>query len=327
MSEPIIQLKNVSKRFSSNSVVAVDNVSLSIQKGEFVVLLGASGSGKTTLLKMINRLYEPTSGEIYLNGENVMGADPAEYRRKIGYVIQQSGLFPHMTVRKNIGIVPEIVKWPKEQIDARVRELMAMIDLDYDTYKDRFPRELSGGEQQRVGLARGLAVDPDVVLMDEPFGAVDAITRKMLQDKVLELQKAMHKTIVFVTHDIQEAFKLGDRIIVMNRGQIQQYDTVFNVLFHPANDYVRSLMAGENFLDKLQAVTVRELMKPVDAAASAGISIRLDQGDSLKDAYQSFILNDTKSILITDGGTPAGYIAKSDMDSLVKSILAEETVA
>lgn len=321
MSKPIIELKNVSKSFANNSVLAVDNVSLTINEGEFVVLLGASGSGKTTLLKMINRLYEPTSGEINLNGENVMGVDPALYRRKIGYVIQQSGLFPHMTVEKNIGIVPDIVKWPKEKIDKRVRELMSMIDLDYEKYRDRFPRELSGGEQQRVGLARGLAVDPDVVLMDEPFGAVDAITRKKLQDKVLELQKAMHKTIVFVTHDIQEAFKLADRIVVMNCGQIQQYDTVFNVLFHPANDYVRSLMAGENFLGKLQAVNVREIMR---TDTPEGITADIHWESSLKDAYERFVVQHIPVLRIVNGGEALGYVYKADMDKLVQGILMEE---
>lgn len=320
----IIELKSVSKRYPGSDVNAVDRVNLSIEKGQFVVIVGASGSGKTTLLKMINRLIEPTEGEIFLNGENVMCTDASEYRRKIGYVIQQSGLFPHMTVRQNISVVPQIMKWKADKTERRVKELMDMIGMDFDEYANRFPRELSGGEQQRVGLARGLAIDPDVVLMDEPFGAVDAITRKRLQDEVLELQKRMHKTIVFVTHDISEAFKLGDRIIIMNQGKVQQYDSVFNILFHPANDYVGSLLSGENMLDKLQAVKASEIMEKSEALPEVNDINTVRENDSLKTVYQRFILYDISRIYVVRDNAPAGVIDKKSISALTRSILEKE---
>src|SRR5437868_5135600 len=234
-----IQLINVTKRYSGQRTPAVDNVTMTIPSGEIVVLLGPSGSGKTTMMRLINRLIEPTSGKIIVSGQDALSLNPTELRRQIGYVIQNAGLFPHMTVATNVGLVPQMLKWDKERITARVDELLELVDLDPVTYRGRYPRELSGGQQQRVGVARALAADPPAMLMDEPFGAVDPITREHLQDSLLQLQEELGKTIVFVTHDIDEALKLGDRIAILDKGsRIAQYATPQEILLSPADAYV-----------------------------------------------------------------------------------------
>ncbi len=237
-----IEFKNVYKQFKGSAYSAVDGVSLTINHGEFITILGSSGCGKTTLLKMINRLYDPHKGSIEFFGENISKKDPVEFRRKIGYVIQQVGLFPHMTIASNIATVPKILKWPKDKIDARVDELLKLVGLEPNEFKNRYPSQLSGGQQQRVGLARALAVNPDVMLLDEPFGAIDAINRINLQDELLKIYKTSKKTYLFVTHDINEAFKLGNRVLIMDKGKVQQLDTPKNIVANPANDFVRSLI-------------------------------------------------------------------------------------
>ena len=237
-----IEFKNVYKQFKGSAYSAVDNLSLTINHGEFITILGSSGCGKTTLLKMINRLYDPHKGSIEFFGEDISNKDPVEFRRKIGYVIQQVGLFPHMTIAGNIATVPKILKWPKDKIDARVDELLKLVGLEPSEFKNRYPSQLSGGQQQRVGLARALAVNPDVMLLDEPFGAIDAINRINLQDELLKIYNASKKTYLFVTHDINEAFKLGNRVLIMDKGKIQQFDTPKNIVANPANDFVRSLI-------------------------------------------------------------------------------------
>jgi len=237
-----IEFKNVCKQFKGVIYNAVDHVSLSIEHGELITILGSSGCGKTTLLKMINRLYEPDEGSIEFFGVDISNTDPVEFRRKIGYVIQQVGLFPHMTIADNIATVPKILKWHKAKIDARVEELLKLVDLEPSEFKNRYPAQLSGGQQQRAGLARALAVNPDVMLLDEPFGAIDAITRINLQDELLKIYRASKKTFLFVTHDINEAFKLGSRVLIMDQGQIQQFDTPRNIATNPANDFVKSLI-------------------------------------------------------------------------------------
>jgi osmoprotectant transport system ATP-binding protein len=249
-----IEFKNVSKQFKESTSIAVDNVSLTIEHGEFITILGSSGCGKTTLLKMINRLYDPQKGSIEFFGEDISNTDPVEFRRKIGYVIQQVGLFPHMTIAGNIATVPRILKWPKETIDARVDELLKLIDLEPREFRNRYPAQLSGGQQQRVGLARALAANPDVMLLDEPFGAIDAITRINLQDELLKIYHASKKTYLFVTHDITEAFKLGSRVLIMDQGKIQQFDTPQNIAKNPANDFVISLLHSA----KVQKVFLEE---------------------------------------------------------------------
>ena len=237
-----IEFKNVSKTFRGAGYPAVNDVSLTVNEGEFVTILGSSGCGKTTLLKMVNRLFEPDTGSIILFGEDISTVDVVKVRRRIGYVIQQIGLFPHYTVGDNIATVPKLLKWEKAKIDARVDELLTLVGLEPKEFRDRYPAQLSGGQQQRVGLARALAVDPKIMLMDEPFGAVDSITREKLQDELMRLHQETGKTFLLVTHDIEEAFKLGERVIIMNEGTIRQFDTPDAIIRRPADPFVQSLV-------------------------------------------------------------------------------------
>lgn len=237
-----VELINVTKHFKNASYNVVDHVNLEIGQGELITILGTSGCGKTTLLKMVNRLYEPDDGEIKLFGENIKNSDPVQLRRKIGYVIQQVGLFPHMTVYENIATVPKILKWDKNKIDARVEELLILVDLDPKEFTKRYPAQLSGGQQQRIGLARALAVEPELMLLDEPFGAIDAINRNNLQNELKRIHSKYQKTFLFVTHDINEAFKLGTKVLIMDEGQVQQFDTPENIIGKPANKFVSSLI-------------------------------------------------------------------------------------
>lgn len=245
-----IEFQNVSKKFNKAGYNAVDHVNLTVNEGEFITILGSSGCGKTTLLKMINRLYEPDEGRIILFGEDIKTVDVIKVRRRIGYVIQQVGLFPHMTISDNIATVPKLLKWDKKRIQARTDELLSMVGLNPAEFKQRFPAQLSGGQQQRIGLARALAVDPKVMLLDEPFGAIDSITRLKLQDELLLLHGGLKKTFLFVTHDIEEAFKMGTRIIIMNGGKIIQFDTPENILKAPADDFVNSLIQAAREKEK-----------------------------------------------------------------------------
>jgi osmoprotectant transport system ATP-binding protein len=255
-----ILLDGVTKSYDAKSTPAVDNITIEIPAGEIVMLVGPSGCGKTTTMKMINRLIEPTSGRILIGDEDVTDRDPDQLRRHIGYVIQGAGLFPHLTVADNIAIVPRLLKWDKKRVAARVDELLDLVNLEPEQYRDRYPRELSGGQQQRVGVARALAADPPVLLMDEPFGAVDPITRQRLQDELLRLQDELRKTIVFVTHDFDEAVKLGDRIAILQQGsEIVQYDTPEQILANPANDFVRSFVGHGAALKQLTLARVRDV--------------------------------------------------------------------
>lgn len=244
MSNSAIQFSDVSKNFNNGDYNAVNHVNLTIEEGEFVTILGSSGCGKTTLLKMINRLVEPSGGTIKLYGENILDQDIVKLRRGIGYVIQQVGLFPHMTIAANISTVPKLMKWDSDKTEARVNELLTLVGLEPEDFKSRYPSELSGGQQQRVGLARALAVDPKVMLLDEPFGAIDAITRLNLQEELMSIHQGLKKTFILVTHDINEAFKLGTKVIIMNEGNIRQYDTPVNIVKKPADDFVASLIAS-----------------------------------------------------------------------------------
>jgi len=237
-----IEYRHVFKRFADASYHAVHDVSLNINEGEFITILGSSGSGKTTLLKMTNRLYDPDSGDIILFGENIRDVNAVQLRRRIGYVIQQVGLLPHMTIAQNIAIVPKLLKWDKKRIEARVQELLTLVGLAPDEFMKRYPAQLSGGQQQRVGLARALAIDPKIMLLDEPFGAIDAINRLNLQDELKRIHGGLKKTFLFVTHDINEALKLGTRVIVMNEGHVCQFDTLENIIKNPADEFVESLI-------------------------------------------------------------------------------------
>ncbi|VWL89602.1 Choline transport ATP-binding protein OpuBA [Collinsella sp. AK_207A] len=250
-----VEFKDVSKSFPGMSHPALDHVSLKIEEGELVCVLGTSGGGKTTLIKLINRLHDPDAGQVLVEGRDVAQADPVELRRGIGYVIQQTGLFPHMTVAENIACVPEILKWDRARITARVDELLNLVGLDPVEFKDRYPRQLSGGQQQRVGLARALAANPSLMLFDEPFGAIDAITRATLQDELLRIHRGSGKTFIFVTHDIAEALKLGTKVLVLDQGRVQQYGTPREVLESPATPFVRALLESGGWLERRGYVT------------------------------------------------------------------------
>ena len=259
MAETMIALRDVSKTFPGSTAPAVHSLSLDIEAGETVVLVGPSGCGKTTTMKMINRLIEPTSGTIEVDGADVLEQNAVELRRRIGYVIQSIGLLPHRTIRQNIEIVPRLIGWDDKRIEERVDELLAILDLDRDLLP-RYPGELSGGQRQRVGVARALAADPPVMLMDEPFGAVDPIVRGRLQDQFLSIQRRLRKTIVFVTHDVDEAIKMSDRIAILNRGGIlEQFASPEEILRSPANDFVKSFVGLERGLKRLSLISVSDI--------------------------------------------------------------------
>jgi osmoprotectant transport system ATP-binding protein len=254
----VIRLDAVSKRYG-NGALAVAELSLDVDAGDIAVLVGPSGCGKTTILRMVNRLIEPTSGRIYLDDEDVTTVDPVRLRRRIGYVIQQVGLFPHQTIAANIATVPRLLGWNRARVDARVDELLAMVGLEPADYRHRYPAQLSGGQRQRVGVARALAADPPVLLMDEPFGAIDPITRTRLQDEFLRLQSELRKTVVFVTHDIDEAVKMGTRIALLNvGGHLEQYDSPARILGTPATAFVADFVGRDRALKRLQVTTISD---------------------------------------------------------------------
>lgn len=258
----MLQIKNLTKVFGSGEekYLAVDKLSLNIEQGQLVVLIGPSGCGKTTTLKMINRLEKPTSGEILINGTDTSQMDVVELRRGIGYVIQDIGLFPHLTIAENVEIVPKLKKMDKPKRRARTKELLEMVGLDPDIYAERYPAELSGGQQQRIGVLRALAAEPELILMDEPFGALDPITREQLQDEMKDLQKRVAKTIVFVTHDIDEALKLADKIVLMKDGKIIQADSPEDMIKNPQNDYVREFIGEERLALQPDNTPVSDVM-------------------------------------------------------------------
>jgi len=255
-----IRLEGLSKRFPGQGEDAVDNLSMEIPEGEIIILVGPSGCGKTTTMKLINRIIEPTSGRIFLDDEDVTKVNPDLLRRRIGYVIQQIGLFPHVTIADNIATVPKMLGWKKDRINERVDELLETVGMDPGNYRDRYPKELSGGQRQRVGVARAMSADPDVMLMDEPFGAIDPITRDRLQNEFLRLQEQIKKTIIFVTHDIDEAIKMGDRIAILReQSHIAQFDTPERILVNPADDFVADFIGRGASLKRLSLSRVRDV--------------------------------------------------------------------
>ncbi|GAA3877876.1 betaine/proline/choline family ABC transporter ATP-binding protein [Streptomyces lacrimifluminis] len=288
-----IELENLTKRYPGSSGPSVDNVSMEIRAGETVVFVGPSGCGKSTTLKMINRLIEPTGGRIRIGGEDVTDMDPVKLRRRIGYAIQSSGLFPHMTVAQNIALVPRMTGWPAGRVKARVEEMLDLVGLDPGEFHDRYPRQLSGGQQQRVGVARALAADPPVLLMDEPFGAVDPITRDHLQDELIRLQHELHRTIVFVTHDFDEAIKLGDRIAVLReRSHIAQFDTPEAILTNPADDFVSGFVGAGAALKRLNLTRVRN----VEITDYPTVAV----DDPLQEIFNKLRSSGTNEILLLD---------------------------
>lgn len=302
----MISLESVTKTYHGETAPAVDRLSLDIMEGEIVVLVGPSGCGKTTTLKMINRLIEPTSGTIVVAGRNVLDVPAPTLRRGIGYVIQQVGLLPHRTIAENIATVPTLVGWHRQKIDDRVEELFDIVDLD-PAMRDRYPSELSGGQRQRVGVARALAVDPPVMLMDEPFGAVDPIVRGRLQDQFLELQRRIGKTIVLVTHDIDEAIKLGDRIALLNVGGIlEQFDTPMSILREPANDFVVDFLGNDRGLKRLSLIPISE------AALEPGPIV--GPASSVEEARRVMAQYDVDWIGIGESGRLDGWVPASALE-------------
>jgi len=261
--DKVIELKNVSKYYGTT--LAVDHLSLAIDRGELCVLIGPSGCGKTTVAKMINRLIEPSAGNVYVNGKDVMSIPPQLLRRQIGYVIQSVGLFPHLTVQENVRVVPELVGWEKNRIVRRVDEVLNLVSLEPAQFKHKYPRELSGGEAQRVGVARALAADPQIIIMDEPFGAVDPLTREKLHVEFLNIHRQLQKTVVFITHFIDEAIRLADKIAIMKSGKIVQYETTENILAHPADTFVKDFLGTDRALKRLLKLMVQEFMHPVSS--------------------------------------------------------------
>ncbi len=272
----LIEFKGVSKTYQ-DGFTALNEITFKVEEGELLVLIGPSGSGKSTTMKMINRLIEPTAGVVEIEGKNIAKEDPVKLRRSIGYVIQHIGLLPHMTIKENVSLVPRLKKWKPEQYMDKVDELMEMVGLDPDTFGDRFPTELSGGQQQRIGVIRALAAEPKIILFDEPFSALDPISREQLQDELIRLQQEIHKTIVFVTHDMDEALKIADRICIMKDGEIVQLDRPENILRHPANEFVRNFIGedrlNENDNNEFSLPKLRKLMvPPVTAQHSRGLA-------------------------------------------------------
>lgn len=288
---PMVEFKNVSKIYPGGKV-AVENINLRIERGEFVCFIGTSGGGKTTTLRMINGMLIPTGGDITVDGKNIHDIDPIELRRSIGYVIQNIGLMPHMTIRDNITLVPKLLKWPKEKRDARAKELIKMVELP-EEFLDRYPSELSGGQQQRIGVIRALAADQQIILMDEPFGALDPLTREALQRLVKRLQQQMGRTIIMVTHDMDEAIRLADRIVIMDQGHIIQNASPDDVLTHPANEFVANLIGPERLRQaKVNHLTAAEIMR------SNPIKIHAQQnlGDALNQMHQYHV----DSLMVVD---------------------------
>jgi len=304
----MIRLEGVSKRYPGQEKPAVEHIDLDIPEGEIVIFVGPSGCGKTTLMKMINRLIEPTSGRIFIQGEDVTSVNPDQLRRRIGYVIQQIGLFPHMTIGDNIATVPKMLGWDKGRIDTRIDELLELVGLDAKTFRKRYPKQLSGGQRQRVGVARALAVDPPVMLMDEPFGAIDPITRDRLQNEFLRLQAEIRKTIVFVTHDIDEAIKMGDRIAILREGaQIAQYDTPRRILSAPADAFVADFVGAGASLKRLNLSRVRD----VPLSFWPTVVVGTDRAEVLSILRQS----DKGSLLILDAeNRPLRWVTARDID-------------
>ncbi|GAA2255238.1 ABC transporter ATP-binding protein [Streptomyces ruber] len=302
-----IELENLTKRYPGSPQPSVDCVNMEIRAGETVIFVGPSGCGKSTTLKMINRLIEPTSGRIRINGEDVTHMDPVRLRRKIGYAIQSSGLFPHMTVAQNIAQVPRMLGWNKARIRDRVEEMLDLVGLDPGEFHGRYPRRLSGGQQQRVGVARALAADPPVLLMDEPFGAVDPITRDHLQDELIRLQHELHKTIVFVTHDFDEAIKLGDRIAVLReRSHIAQFDTPEAILTNPADDFVSGFVGAGAALKRLNLTRVGE----VEITDVPTVTV----DDPLQNIFNRFRGSGINEILLLDRrGRPYKWLRRGDL--------------
>ncbi len=301
----MIRLEGLTKHYPGQTTPAVDALDLDVREGEIVMLVGPSGCGKTTTLEMINRLVEPTSGRIILEGEDVTHIDPDELRRRIGYAIQQIGLFPHRTIAQNIGTVPKLLGWSKQRIGERVDELLELVGLEPGEYRDRYPKALSGGQQQRVGVARAMAADPPVMLMDEPFGATDPITRDRLQQEFRRIQEDIGKTIVFVTHDIDEAISLGDRVAILGESaHVAQYARPEDLLSAPADDFVRDFLGGGSVFKRLNLARVRDVVPDRDWPM-------LEVSGTVEEARR--LAEHGRSVLVLDQGRPSRWVRLDDL--------------
>lgn len=315
----MLKFDHVSKIYKGGKR-AVDDLNLEFESGRFIVFIGPSGCGKTTTMKMINRLIEPTEGTIYINGKNIKNTDPVKLRREIGYVIQQIGLFPHMTIQQNISLVPRLLKWPEEKQRERAKELLQLVDMPEELL-DRYPHELSGGQQQRIGVLRALAADQPLILMDEPFGALDPITRDSLQDELKKLQKELGKTIVFVTHDMDEAIKLADQIVIMRDGKLVQTGTPDEILREPANEFVETFIGKERLLQARPNIqTVEQIMSP------KAVTVTVDK--TLTEAIQIMKERRVDSLLVVDSRKVLlGYIDVEIIDrNRRKPVLVKDMV-
>lgn len=300
-------------RYPNSDRNAVDDVSFEVAPGSFTVLLGPSGCGKSTLLRTVNRLVIPNSGTVCVGSDDTAALDPVQLRRGIGYVIQAVGLFAHMTVAQNIAVVPELLGWDRSQIDRRVNELLDLVGLESARYRGRYPRELSGGEQQRVGVARAIAAQPGVLLMDEPFGAVDAIVRATLQDETVRIAHSLHTTILFVTHDVDEALRLADRIVVMRAGKVEQHDTPLHVLANPATPYVERLLDANDTIRRLSLMRASDAMASPISDADAGIPAEA----TLRDALNR-LLNGAQRLAVVRGGEPVGSLSFEQVRAAIR---------
>lgn len=314
----MIRLENVTKKFPGMSIPAVKDLNLEVKKGDVCILVGPSGCGKTTTMKMINRIYEPTDGSIYIDGKDALKMDPIKLRLDIGYVIQEIGLFPHMTIEENVATVPMEKKWPKEKIKKRVDEMLTLVGLDPKEYAHRYPSALSGGQRQRVGVARAMASDPPIMLMDEPFGAVDPITRARLQNEFLRIQERVGKTIVFVTHDIDEAIKMGDAIAVMREGQLIQHATPGDLLSAPANEFVENLVGRNRSIKRLHLIRIREILDEVGRAEPATEDMSVD------DIKKRIDESDIRSVMVVDKNNKLkGIIGINDLKKKTGQVAAD----
>lgn len=307
----MVRFENVSKIYAGG-IKAVDGLNLDVERGEFVCFIGPSGCGKTTTMKMVNRLHEPTAGTIYVDGKDIMKTDAVTLRRGIGYVIQQIGLFPHMTIAQNVELVPKLLQWDPAKRSARVDELMPLVGLDPSTFRDRFPSELSGGQQQRVGVLRALAAEPDIILMDEPFGALDPITRESLQDELKRLQAKLKKTIIFVTHDMDEALKLADRIVIMKDGKAHQIATPDELLRNPKDEFVAQFIGRDRLTANPELMTAEEVMirKPVT----------VDPDHGMAEAIATMKKRRVNSLLVTDENDQLlGIVTAKEIESRGRS--------
>jgi osmoprotectant transport system ATP-binding protein len=319
-----LQLRDVSKLYDGQSEPAIVDLSLTVPAGEVCVLVGPSGSGKTTAMRLINRLISISSGDILLGGRSVLQRDARELRREIGYVIQQIGLFPHQTVGENIATVPGLLGWSKERTAARVQELLELIGLDAQEMQNRYPAQLSGGQRQRVGVARALAADPPLMLMDEPFGAIDPINRARLQDEFLALQAKVKKTVVFVTHDIDEAIKMGDRIAILREGgRLAQYDTPREILIHPADDFVAEFVGADRSIKRLSLTTLGEL-KLLEPNGTRPGPTRAPLETSVRDALSMILTAGGEALTVVDGEDRVQGLLTL---GLIEQLLSEEAAA